>query len=189
MTIPDPQPIFKIGIITDTHVPDRVPQLDPRFLAFFQQERVDAIFHAGDISTQAVLTDLQKIAPVTAVRGNRDLTLQNRLPLIQRCTFGGISIGLAHGHGGWGPYLVDKVRYMTMGYDYARYRTLLLKALPDVRVVIFGHTHHIEKRWEADQFLFNPGAAYPCSYNKDHPTLGLLLIFPEQKFEVRVIPF
>jgi hypothetical protein len=189
MTIPDPPPLFTIGVITDTHIPDRVPELNPRFLAFFQQAQVDAIYHAGDISSPNVLIQLEQVAPVTAVRGNRDLRLNSRLPLIQERTVAGIDIALTHGHGGWGPYLVDKVKYMIRGYEYERYRDWLLGALPRARIIIFGHTHHNEQRWEGEQFLFNPGAAYPCPYNKFHPTLGLLSIYPNQKFEARVIPF
>ena len=189
MTLPDARPIFKIGVIADSHVPDRVTQLDPRFLDFFRQSRVDAILHAGDISAPEVLAQLNQIAPVTAVQGNRDFMMSKSLPLVQKLTMAGVTIGLAHGHGGWGPYLLDKVRYISQGYQYPRYRDALLKAFPGCRVIVFGHTHHTVKRWENGQFLFNPGAAYPCSQNHFHPLLGLLEIYSGQQFEARVIDF
>jgi putative phosphoesterase len=189
MSFTDSTPVIKIGVIADTHVPDRMQQLDHRFLDFFRQSQVDAILHAGDISSPEVLAQLNRVAPVTAVQGNRDFMFRPNLPLIQKLTLGGLSIGLAHGHGGWAPYLLDKVKYMTVGYQYGRYRDSLLKVFPGCRVIVFGHTHHTVKRWENGQFLFNPGAAYPCYQNQFHPLLGLLVVYPGQQFEVKVVDF
>ena len=56
---------MKIGIISDTHGllrPEAVERL----------AGVDHIIHAGDIGRPDVISDLRKIAPVTAVRGNID---------------------------------------------------------------------------------------------------------------------
>jgi uncharacterized protein len=54
-----------VGIVSDTH-----GWLDEQLLTLF--EGVEAIVHAGDIGTPAVLEQLEAIAPVLAVRGNVD---------------------------------------------------------------------------------------------------------------------
>jgi putative phosphoesterase len=54
-----------VGVISDTH-----GLIRPEALAALAGS--DVIVHAGDIGTPAVLTALQAIAPVTAVRGNND---------------------------------------------------------------------------------------------------------------------
>ncbi len=72
---PDCQPILTAGIVADTHVPDRVYEIHPGILPFFQSQGVTQILHCGDICSASVLEELSQYAPVTAVRGNRDLTL------------------------------------------------------------------------------------------------------------------
>jgi putative phosphoesterase len=57
--------ITRIGLISDTHNVVRPEAL--QHLA-----GCDAIIHAGDICEQEVLDALERIAPVTAVRGNND---------------------------------------------------------------------------------------------------------------------
>jgi predicted phosphodiesterase len=61
-----------IGVVADTHVPDRVNALHPDLLQELATREVDYIFHAGDCSTSCVLDELRAIAPVFAVAGNRD---------------------------------------------------------------------------------------------------------------------
>jgi putative phosphoesterase len=56
---------MKIGIISDTHGLLR-PQAVERLAG------ADHIVHAGDIGRPEVISELRKIAPVTAVRGNVD---------------------------------------------------------------------------------------------------------------------
>ena len=60
-----PPPRTRIGLISDTHNLVRPEAL--HYLA-----GCDAIIHAGDICSEAVLEALEQIAPVTAVRGNND---------------------------------------------------------------------------------------------------------------------
>src|SRR5687768_1713811 len=104
--------MLTIGVISDTHIPDRARGLNPRVIPLFQQAQVDAILHAGDISTPRVLEQLSRVAPVYAVRGNRDWVALRRLPKSLRLTFDGVVIGLAHGHGHWWNYLIDRVDYI-----------------------------------------------------------------------------
>jgi uncharacterized protein len=56
---------MKIGIISDTHGLLRAEAVE-------RLAGVDHIIHAGDIGRADVISELRKIAPVTAVRGNID---------------------------------------------------------------------------------------------------------------------
>jgi len=56
---------MRIGIISDTHGLLRPEAVD-------RLAGVDHIIHAGDIGRPDVISDLRRIAPVTAVRGNVD---------------------------------------------------------------------------------------------------------------------
>jgi putative phosphoesterase len=56
---------LRLGLISDTH-----GLLRPEALQAL--EGSDAIIHGGDIGDPAILDALEKIAPVTAVRGNND---------------------------------------------------------------------------------------------------------------------
>ena len=55
----------RVGLISDTH-----GLLRPEALAFLRGS--DFIVHAGDIGHAAILEQLQRLAPLTAVRGNND---------------------------------------------------------------------------------------------------------------------
>jgi putative phosphoesterase len=59
----------RIAVVADTH-----SQLHPATLGLLAKIRPDAILHAGDIGDLAVLSDLARIAPVHAIRGNIDST-------------------------------------------------------------------------------------------------------------------
>jgi putative phosphoesterase len=56
---------MKIGVISDTH-----GWLDPKVPELFAG--VSHILHAGDIGADAIIVELETIAPVTAVIGNTD---------------------------------------------------------------------------------------------------------------------
>src|SRR5690349_9034001 len=56
---------MQIGVISDTH-----NFLDPAISRRF--DGVEHILHAGDIGLPSILSELEQIAPVTAVGGNTD---------------------------------------------------------------------------------------------------------------------
>jgi len=165
-----------LGVLADTHIPDRVPQLDRGVMEVFQQEHVQAILHAGDVSMPAVLHQLEQVAPVYAVRGNRDIFRLSSLPLHIELKINGVSIGMAHGHGTFSRYMVDKLHRAVKGRLVERYLTRMLRAFPQADVIVFGHLHvpcnlHLEGK-----LLFNPGStSYPWPRN-ELPTYGLLYI-------------
>ena len=167
-------PSQTIGVISDTHLPDRSRKLDPSILEIFSNAKVSQIFHAGDISTPSVLKKLAKVAPVHAVRGNRDWTFIPPLPRIYTTVINGVSVGLTHGHGSLKDYLVDKGYYLFDGYQFERYQQILFKLLPTSRVIIFGHTHHAENIKIGERLLFNPGTASLPDDRNQPPSIGLL---------------
>jgi len=165
----DPDGVLTIGVVSDTHIPDRTRWLHPELVPALRQARVSAILHGGDISVPRVLETLQEVAPVTAVRGNRDWAFAGQLPWEQRLEFGGVPVALVHGHGTWSRYLWDKLQFMTSGYDLRRYQRTW-RSLTEARVIIFGHTHRAENHWQDGRLWFNPGSA--CS--RGYPSFGLL---------------
>jgi putative phosphoesterase len=55
----------RLGVISDTH-----GKLRPQVFDVFAE--VDHILHGGDVGPADVLTELEALAPVTAVYGNMD---------------------------------------------------------------------------------------------------------------------
>jgi putative phosphoesterase len=159
-----------LGIITDTHIPQRVKVLPSRVLAVFRG--VDRILHAGDINSRHVLDQLAEIAPVEAVAGNADL-FKHDLPLTRVIEVAGRRIGLAHGHGGWPRYLRSKVRDR-FGYDEEHYLRIVHQSFGPVDVIVFGHTHRFYRAERSGILLFNPGPVAPDFYNTTGPQVGLL---------------
>ncbi len=159
-----------IGVVADTHIPDRVNSLHPRLLETLRAANVQHILHAGDISLRPVLVELAQVAPVTAVRGNRDMLIHG-LRMIEQLEFNGVQIALTHGHGGLWPYLRDKVWFLLRGYQLERYQEPLIKAAGAAEVIVYGHTHFPENLWYAGKLFFNPGSASFGVDSRRHPGL------------------
>ncbi|MBW7883663.1 MAG: YfcE family phosphodiesterase [Caldilineaceae bacterium] len=86
-----------IGLVSDTHFPQRCRQL-PAAL-FDVLAGADVVLHAGDVGELSVLDELSCIAPVIAVHGNDDtVTAQRELPYQQVITAHGVRIFLWHSH-------------------------------------------------------------------------------------------
>lgn len=179
-------PLAVLGVIADTHVPDRLAGLHPALLPTLRAAGVQQILHAGDISTPSVLKELSQVAPVTAVRGNRDLIFFPALPWVQRLEVAGVKIALMHGHLSWSNYLRDKLHYFAVGYHLERYESKILQVWPEADVCIFGHTHRREVIWVGQRLLLNPGPA-GIGIHKTSPSLAILRIYPEKQVEVEVI--
>lgn len=125
--------VVTVGVISDTH-----GLLRPAALAALAGSR--HIVHGGDVGPESIVHALERIAPVTAVRGNTDTDAwARRLPLTNTLDAGGARIYVVH--------------------DLAELD--LDPAAADVAVVVYGHSHRpaLERR---DGVLFlNPGAAGP----------------------------
>jgi putative phosphoesterase len=126
---------MKIGVISDTH-----NFLDPKI-----PERlagVDHILHAGDIGMPWILTELETIAPVTAVGGNTDDPSWRYAP-VQTVELAGRKFFIQH-----------IVRPEAPGEDLLR---RLARERPDA--VVFGHTHKPFCETRGGVLYFNPGYA------------------------------
>lgn len=125
---------MRIGLISDTH-----NHLDPRLFSLLAG--VDHILHAGDIGETSLLSELERIAPVTAVSGNNDFDV--RLREFELVELGGRRFLLHH--------IVNPLRP-----SEALRRRLELNR-PDV--VVFGHTHEALARQVDGTLYINPGYA------------------------------
>ncbi len=130
---------MKIGVVSDTHIPESVPDLPAELMHGF--EGVDIILHAGDILDCAVLDELAAIAPVRAVRGNMDnFPRSYELPEKLVVEAEKFRIGLIHGHGA--PNGLER---------------RIAKEFDDVHCIVFGHTHRPFNEVIDGVLLFNPG--------------------------------
>lgn len=162
-----------VGIIADTHVPQRLKCLPPGIAQAF--DGVQLILHAGDINTLGVLEELSCIAPVLAVMGNADPPWWD-LPRRRVVQVEGCHIGLTHGHGDWQRYLVNKVRDKLLGFEQSRYLRYAREAFDDVDVIVTGHTHRPHLTHVNGALLFNPGTVAPDYYTPAGPTVGVLCV-------------
>lgn len=177
-----------VGVISDTHIPDRVDALHPELKSLLRRHKVELILHGGDISTLAVLEELRSVAPVLAVTGNRDFALRSEVPNEQRLTIFGTEIVLTHGHVNPQIYWTDKLEYIAAGYYFERYQKRLAALYPTAKVIVFGHTHHPENRWVGEQLYFNPGSVSHGDYLDRRSYYGLLKFYKSGKIEPEIIP-
>src|SRR5260221_2139256 len=126
---------MRIGIISDTH-----NFLDPRIAGMFAG--VEHILHAGDIGVPGLLSELERIAPVTAVGGNTDEHGFRYLET-QLIELAGVR------------FLVHHIVAPHQLSDTIKDR--IIRDKPGV--VIFGHTHKPFHEWLDGTLFFNPGYA------------------------------
>lgn len=130
-----------IGLISDTHIPDRARVIPTKVLESF--ENVDLIIHAGDLTTRAVIDELEKIAPVVAIQGNMDRVAGLDLPKAQVIEAEGMKIGVAHGE----------------VYPRADTQQLLYLAKElNANILVTGHSHQPKIEQVEDVLLLNPGS-------------------------------
>ncbi len=132
-----------IAIISDTHMPKggrRLPDACLHRLA-----RAEAIVHAGDLCTEAVLDELRALGPpVTAVYGNvDDAALRRVLPAAAMVSLGERRIAVVHDAG-----------------PAAGRLTRMRRRFPGADAVVFGHSHIplIETAADGAFVIVNPGS-------------------------------
>jgi uncharacterized protein len=179
---------IKIGVISDTHVPDRTPEISRDFLSVLKAEKVDLILHAGDIDVMRVITELETIAPVKAVRGNHDFLLYKHIPMVQHFEIFGVKFALMHGHINFLVYWIDKLQHILNGYDLNRYIRRLPKVAADAKVVVFGHTHHAENFWRDGILYFNPGSITYGDPATRRRTWGIIEVYEDGRVDGKIYP-
>jgi len=130
-----------IGLISDTHIPDRAKEIPQKVLETF--ENVDLILHAGDLTSLEVIDELEKIAPVMAVQGNMDRTKGIDLPKARGMEAEGLGIGIAHGE------VYPRADTQQLVY--------IAKQL-DADILITGHSHQPKIEQIEGILLLNPGS-------------------------------
>lgn len=151
----------RIGVLSDTHYPTRVPSLPYEAIAR-AFDGVAQIVHLGDIETPDVLERLRRIAPVTAVRGDDDLF---RPPLRRVLTVNSVRLGLAHGQRSLyaerlRPRLKQWLGQPVDAWNGMHADLLRWFAADDVQAILFGHWHRVCHEVREGVLLFNPGAVY-----------------------------
>lgn len=129
--------VARLGVLSDTHGLLRAEV----FRAF---RGVDRILHAGDVGDPDILTDLEALAPVTAVWGNVDgWAVRGRTTEEAEGEVAGLRYAVTHGH-----------------QVMPRYRRLA-ERFPGAGLVVYGHTHTPALRRAGRVLLLNPGSAGP----------------------------
>lgn len=143
---------MKIGVLSDTH-----GLLRPEALAAL--EGCEALLHGGDIDRQEILDELERIAPVYAVRGNGDREWAKAIPPFLDFDLAGLRVYMTH-------------KKKDLPTDLSAYD-----------LVVFGHSHRYEETRRGRTLLLNPGSCGPRRFNQAI-TLAVLEI-GEGKIAVR----
>ena len=146
-----------VGVISDTH-----GLLRPEAVAVLAG--VEHILHAGDVGDPAILEALRNIAPVTAIRGNVDVSGDcARLSETELVELGGVGI-----------YMLHDLNALDLNPIAA-----------GVAVVISGHSHKAKIERKKGVLYFNPGSAGPKRFSLPI-SVGLLEIV-DGRVEARVV--
>jgi putative phosphoesterase len=142
---------MRLGIIADTH-----GLLRPEVFEVFAE--VDQILHAGDIGSPDILTELEAIAPVTAVYGNCDgFDLRAVVPAVAQVRIEGLDFVITHG---------DQFGQPTP--------EALHRAFPEAEVIIYGHTHRpLLTTIDLVVTVMNPGGAGRRRFDLP-PSVGIM---------------
>ncbi len=150
----------RIGVLADTHCPEFIERLPERVGAILGG--VDLIVHAGDINGPSTLADLERIAPVEAVRGDHDAKLAE-LPVSREVMVEGKRIVVTHGHRTrWLEETHTFLWTISLGYfhPHAGLPRSLRRRFPEADVIVFGHTHRSHIEVIDGVLLFNPGGVH-----------------------------
>ncbi len=162
---------MRIGLISDTHIPEAAPQLWPE--AYAAMEGCDAILHAGDIYDISVVDRLHEIAPTWAARGNGDdgssgREVQPDHPLLADVwahSFGGVRVGLTH------HLPVPELSFYSVSDAIERH----FGADEQLDVCVYGDTHVHRIDVLGGVLCVNPGSpTFPRNLSAQLGTVGYL---------------
>ncbi|HUX28832.1 MAG TPA: metallophosphoesterase family protein [Terracidiphilus sp.] len=150
---------MKIGVVSDTHGLLR-PEVAPVLAG------VERILHLGDVGKFSILKDLEKIAPVTAIRGNVDREGPcAKLPETE--------------------VLLVEGRYIYMLHDLKALH--LDPAAAKFAAVLSGHTHVPNFYRKKGVLYFNPGSCGPRRFESP-VTVGLLTVGADGEMKAEIVP-
>ena len=129
--------IHRIGLISDTHMPDRWKQLPQRVFEVF--DNVDMIIHAGDVGELWVLDQLSRCAPVVAVHGNDETSeAEEALPYLCTLSIAGHRLVVTHAHY---PDRAEELASRTNNWQSHFDRRATFAKEHGAGICIFGHLH------------------------------------------------
>jgi putative phosphoesterase len=154
----------RLGIISDTH-----GKLRPQVFDVFAE--VDHILHGGDVGPSDLLTELETLAPVTAVYGNTDgFEIRQRCPQVAELELDGFLVTVTHGD--------------QFGSPNPR---VLVKAFPTAEIIVYGHTHKpMLELVNQVVTVMNPGSAGPARFGA-RPSVGIMELEPGIPPRARVV--
>lgn len=162
---------LRIGLISDTHIPESRAELWPEVLAAFAE--VDLILHGGDLHELSVLHALEELAPVYAARGNgedgsagRPITPDHpRLRPSWLLDLAGVRVGLTHDLP-----IPERPPHLTVErWCERRFGTTALD------VIVYGHSHVEALDVIGTTLCVNPGSpTYPHNLQTQLGTIGFL---------------
>ncbi len=148
-----------VGVISDTH-----GMLRPQAVEALRG--ATAILHAGDVGGPEILTELEGLAPVTAVRGNMDFepwaSVLRRTEVLE---VEGRKLFCVHD-------LAD------LGID---------PRAAGLDVIVSGHTHRPEIRERGGVLFINPGSTGPGRGGRP-PSLVRLFLRPNEVLHAELVP-
>ena len=158
------QAVKTVGLISDTHVPARAMEIPKKVFEIF--EKVDFIVHAGDLVELSVVDELERLAPVLVVYGNMDgPKIRGKLVKMNSAKVLGWKIGVTHNPG--------------VLFGMRKMREIIKQNSLDV--LVYGHTHNPDFRWERKTLLVNPGSpTNPLPPFITKPSVALLNITKEK---------
>jgi putative phosphoesterase len=136
---------LRLAVVADTH---SLPH--PALTAHLRALSPDTILHAGDIGDLAVLDELEKVAPVLAVRGNIDV----RLPSLPDH----LTIDIVTGDA-----LLLRILLTHIAVSGPRLRAdaARLARARGASLVVCGHSHVPLIARDGELSVFNPGSVGP----------------------------
>jgi putative phosphoesterase len=155
----------RLGVISDTH--SRLPNA-----VFDVFSQVDHILHGGDVGNPDLLTELEALAPVTAVYGNTDGPgIRNRCPRVAKLELDGFYVTVTHGD--------------QFGMPDPQ---LLHEAFPEAEIIVFGHTHEpVLQLVDRTVTVMNPGSA-GAPKNGMAASVGIMELEPGIPPRARLVP-
>jgi hypothetical protein len=150
---------MKVGVVSDTHGLLR-PEVPPALAG------VERILHLGDVGDPAILKSLEKLAPVTAIRGNVDRDGPcSRLPETEVLLFEGHYI-----------YMLHDVQTLHLDPAAAKFAA-----------VLYGHSHKPHIAHRKGVLYFNPGSCGPRRFELP-VTIGMLTLKKDYHPTAEIVP-
>jgi uncharacterized protein len=180
----DPNDIITtVGLISDTHMPQRWPEMPTAVFQIFSD--VSLIFHAGDVGELWVLDELSQIAPVIAVHGNDDTAVSQReLPYQQIVTINRQRLLIWHSH--YANHVDEQHARRNNSLREGCLRSISRAKSAGAKFVLFGHWH-LPLIFEQDGIVaVNAGAIASGNAFRQQTvqTVALLFVLKNGRFHI-----